>query len=140
MIALKADTGRELWSVETIDKSSGLYITGAPKIFKGKVLVGNGGTEGGPTRGYVTAYDADTGKQAWRFFIVPGNPADGFENDAMKMAAETWKGGEWWKIGGGGTAWDSMAYDPELGLLFVGELLERHLFFIAEAAPAMPGH
>ena len=119
LIALKAETGRELWSVETIDKSSGMYITGAPKIFKGKVLVGNGGTEGGPTRGYVTAYDAATGEQAWRFFIVPGNPADGFENDAMKMAAETWTG-EWWKYGGGGNAWHGFTYDPEFDALYIG--------------------
>ena len=63
--------------------------------------------------------DADTGEQAWRFWIVPGNPADGFEDDAMKMAAESWTG-EWWKVGGGGTAWDSMAFDPDLDLLYVG--------------------
>ena len=80
-----------------------MYVTGAPKVFKGKVRVGNGGTENGGTRGYVTAYDAETGKQVWRFYIVPGNPADGFESKAMEMAAETWTG-EWWKMGGGGNA------------------------------------
>ncbi|MCZ6658623.1 MAG: PQQ-dependent dehydrogenase, methanol/ethanol family [Gammaproteobacteria bacterium] len=119
LIALQAATGRELWSVETIDKSSGEYITGAPKIFKGKVLVGNGGTEGGPTRGYVTAYDADTGEQAWRFFIVPGNPADGFENAAMEMAAKTWTG-KWWEFGGGGNAWHGFTYDAEFDALYIG--------------------
>jgi quinohemoprotein ethanol dehydrogenase len=119
LIALEAATGRELWSVETIDKASGMYITGAPKIFKGKVLVGNGGTEGGPTRGYVTAYDADTGEQAWRFFIVPGNPADGFENAAMEMAAKTWTG-KWWEYGGGGNAWHGFTYDPEFDALYIG--------------------
>ena len=61
-------------------------FTGAPKAFKGKVLIVNGGTENGPSRGYVTAYEADTGEQAWRFFIVPGNPADGFESEAMAVA------------------------------------------------------
>ncbi len=82
------------------------------------MLIGNGGAELG-VRGYVTAYDAETGEQAWRFYTVPGNPADGFENAAMEMAAKTWTG-EWWKTGGGGTAWDAMAYDPELGLVYIG--------------------
>lgn len=70
-------------------------------------------------RGYVSAYAADTGKMVWRFYTVPGNPADGFENAAMQKAAETWRG-EWWKYGGGGTAWDSMVYDPDLDLLYIG--------------------
>jgi len=117
--ALDAATGRELWSVQTVDPELALYITGAPKVFKGKVLVGNGGTENGPSRGYVTAYDAETGEQVWRFWIVPGNPADGFENDAMRMAAETWTG-EWWVHGGGGNAWHGFTYDAELDQLYVG--------------------
>ncbi|MDP2127262.1 MAG: PQQ-binding-like beta-propeller repeat protein, partial [Pseudohongiella sp.] len=79
---------------------------------------GNGGGELG-VRGYVSAYDAETGELAWRFYTVPSNPADGFESSAMEMAAETWAG-EWWAIGGGGTVWDSMAYDPELNLLYIG--------------------
>src|SRR5262245_37129961 len=73
LIALDASDGRELWSVMTVDSSRAMYITGAPKVFKGKVLIGNGGTESGATRGYVTAYDTETGAMAWRFFIVPGN-------------------------------------------------------------------
>ena len=85
--AIDAATGAELWSVMTVEPEKALYITGAPKVFKGKVLIGNGGTEHGPARGYVTAYDAETGESEWRFWIVPGNPADGFENDAMRMAA-----------------------------------------------------
>ena len=76
-------------------------------------MIGNGGTEHGAARGYVTAYDAETGEQVWRFYIVPGNPADGFENAAMEMAAKTWTG-EWWKFGGGGNAWHGFTYDPEL--------------------------
>ena len=96
-----------------------MYITGVPKVFKGKVLVGNGGTEHGPSRGYVTAYDAETGEQAWRFWIVPGNPADGFENEAMRMAAATWTG-EWWLHGGGGNAWHGITYDAELDQLYIG--------------------
>jgi quinohemoprotein ethanol dehydrogenase len=117
--AVDAATGSELWSVQTVDPELALYITGAPKVFKGKVLVGNGGTENGPSRGYVTAYDAETGEQAWRFWIVPGNPADGFENDAMRMAAETWTGA-WWVHGGGGNAWHGFTYDAELDQLYIG--------------------
>ena len=94
--AIDAATGEEVWSVRTFRPDEPLYIAGAPKIFNGKVLIGNGGTENGPARGYVTAYDAETGEQAWRFYIVPGNPADGFESEAMRMAAETWTG-EWWQ-------------------------------------------
>ncbi len=119
LVAIDAKTGKEIWQVMTVDPAKPLYITGAPKIFKGKVLIGNGGTESGPSRGYVTAYDAETGKQAWRFYIVPGNPADGFENEAMRMAAKTWTG-EWWIHGGGGNAWHGFTYDPELDLLYIG--------------------
>jgi len=92
LIALDAKTGKEIWSALTFAPTESLYITGAPKAFKDKILIGNGGTEYGPSRGYVTAYDAETGKQAWRFYIVPGNPANGFENEAMEMAAKTWTG------------------------------------------------
>jgi quinohemoprotein ethanol dehydrogenase len=119
LFGLDAATGKQVWSVATIDADQAMYITGAPKVFKGKVLIGNGGTENGPSRGYVTAYDAQTGKQAWRFHIVPGNPADGFESDAMEMAAKTWTG-EWWKMGGGGNAWHAMTYDPEFDAIYIG--------------------
>jgi quinohemoprotein ethanol dehydrogenase len=119
LVAIDAQTGKQVWQVMTVDPALPLYITGAPKIFKGKVLIGNGGTENGPSRGYVTAYDAETGKQAWRFFIVPGDPADGYENDAMRMAAKTWTG-EWWVHGGGGNAWHGFTYDAELDLLYIG--------------------
>ena len=119
LIALDASTGEKIWETRTFDEDSALYITGAPKAFKGKVLIGNGGTENGPTRGWVTAYDADTGEEAWKFYIVPGNPADGFESDAMAMAAKTWTG-EWWKHGGGGNTWHGLTYDAELDLLYIG--------------------
>ena len=118
LIALDAATGRELWDVNTIDRTKPYTITGAPRVVKGKVLIGNGGAEFG-VRGYLSAYDAETGALAWRFYTVPGNPADGFESPALEMAAKTWSG-EWWRLGGGGTVWDSMAYDPELDLLYVG--------------------
>jgi quinohemoprotein ethanol dehydrogenase len=119
LVSLNAADGSLRWEVQTTDKERPYTITGAPRIVKDKVIIGNGGAEFG-VRGYVSAYDLDTGKMDWRFYTVPGNPADGFENDAMKRAAETWGGGEWWVIGGGGTVWDSMAYDPELNLLYIG--------------------
>ncbi|MFT7653671.1 MAG: quinohemoprotein ethanol dehydrogenase [Limisphaerales bacterium] len=119
LFALHRETGKLAWSTRTFSLDEPRYITGAPKAFKGKVLIGNGGTEHGQQRGYVTAYDADTGKQVWRFHIVPGNPADGFENDAMKMAAETWTG-KWWEHGGGGHAWHAFTYDDELDALYIG--------------------
>jgi PQQ-dependent dehydrogenase (methanol/ethanol family) len=118
LIALDARTGKVLWTAVTVDQTKSYTITGAPRVIKGRVIIGNGGAEYG-VRGYISAYDVATGTLAWRFFTVPGNPAAGFENGAMAMAAKTWTG-EWWKYGGGGTAWDSMAYDPDLDLLYVG--------------------
>ncbi len=118
LIALDAETGELEWETQTTDRNDDYSITGAPRVANDLVIIGNGGAEFG-VRGYVTAYHADTGEQAWRFWMVPGNPADGFENETMEMAAETWTG-EWWQNGGGGTAWDSFAYDPELNLLYIG--------------------
>ncbi len=119
LIALDAASGSKLWESDTLISRDAAYsITGAPRVVKGKVIIGNGGAEYG-VRGYVSAFDAETGALDWRFYTVPGNPALGFENDAMAMAAETWSG-EWWTLGGGGTVWDSMAYDPELDLLYIG--------------------
>jgi quinohemoprotein ethanol dehydrogenase len=118
LIAVDAASGALAWQVQTTDPNKPFSITGAPRVVKDKVIIGNGGAEFG-VRGYVTAYDADTGDQAWRFYIVPGNPADGFESPAMEMAAKTWNG-EWWVGGGGGTAWDSFSFDPELNLLYIG--------------------
>ncbi len=120
LIALDARNGKPLWSVDTrLDPTKSYTITGAPRIVKGKVLIGNGGAEFG-VRGYVTAYDARSGKQAWRFFTVPGDPDQPAENEAMRMALKTWHGKGWVKWGGGGTVWDSMSYDPELDLLYIG--------------------
>jgi len=118
LISIDAQTGKENWRVDTINRKPPYSITGAPRVINGIVIIGNGGAEYG-VRGYITGYDADTGEQKWRFYTVPGNPAEGYENEAMKKAAETWTG-EWWNYGGGGTAWDSMAYDPDLDLLYVG--------------------
>lgn len=120
LIALDAATGDEVWSVDTlIDHDRSQTITGAPRVVKGNVIIGNGGAEFG-VRGYVTAYDAATGDQAWRFFTVPGDPSKPPESKAMAMARDTWFGDRYWKQGGGGTVWDSMAYDPELDLLYIG--------------------
>jgi alcohol dehydrogenase (cytochrome c)/quinohemoprotein ethanol dehydrogenase len=118
LIALDASTGKPVWETLTIDPEMRYTITGAPRVVKGNVLIGNGGAEMG-VRGYLSAYDADTGKLVWRFYTVPGDPAKPFENPALKKAAKTWSG-EWWKNGGGGTVWDAMAYDPELDLLYFG--------------------
>ncbi|HCD53469.1 MAG TPA: PQQ-dependent dehydrogenase, methanol/ethanol family [Balneolaceae bacterium] len=118
LIALEAESGKLLWEVLTVDQSKPYTITGAPRVVNGKVLIGNGGAELG-VRGYFTAYDAYTGDEIWRFYTVPGNPDEPFENEAMEKAAETWTG-TWWEYGGGGTVWDAMAYDPELNLLYVG--------------------
>ncbi len=118
--ALDARTGKLVWSVNTlIDGERNYTISGAPRLVKDKVIIGNGGAEFG-VRGYITAYDADSGKQAWRFFTVPGDPAKGDESDTITMIRKTWHGDQYWIQGGGGTVWDSMAYDPELDLLYIG--------------------
>jgi quinohemoprotein ethanol dehydrogenase len=118
LIAIDATEGKLVWEVWTVDSTKNYTITGAPRIIKGKVIIGNGGAEFG-VRGYITAYDAETGKQAWRFYAVPGDPSKPFESKAMEMAARTWTG-EWWKYGGGGTCWDAIAFDPELNIMYVG--------------------
>lgn len=120
LIALDAANGSELWDVMTIDQSKPYTITGAPRVVKGKVIIGNGGAELG-VRGYFSAYDAKTGELAWRFYTVPGDPSKPFEHKELEVAAATWTTeGKYWEVGGGGTAWDSMAYDPALDLLYVG--------------------
>ncbi len=118
LVALDADTGHVAWSVQTTPVGKDYSITGAPRIVKGKVVIGNGGGEYG-VRGYLTAYDAETGKQAWRWFVVPGDPSKGLEDRSMEMALKSWKG-QWFKYGGGGTPWDGIAYDPEANLVYVG--------------------
>lgn len=119
LIALDNKTGEVQWETLTIDPSKPYTITGAPRAVNGKILIGNGGAEYG-VRGYLSAYAADTGELVWRFYTVPGNPAKPAESDAMTMAAATWSGDVYWQMGGGGTVWDSMAYDPALNLLYFG--------------------
>jgi PQQ-dependent dehydrogenase (methanol/ethanol family) len=118
LVSLDAQNGTVNWTVHTTDPGKPYTITGAPRVVKGKVLIGNGGAEYG-VRGYVSAYDAESGAMAWRFYTVPGDPSEPFESEAMERAAATWTG-EWWNYGGGGTVWDSMAFDPELNLLYIG--------------------
>ena len=121
LFGLDAATGSKVWEQDTIvDRKMSYTITGAPRVFKGRVIIGNGGAEYG-VRGYLTAYDAATGKQAWRWFSVPGDPAKGFEDPSMAKAAKTWDPAvKWWEAGGGGTMWDTMAFDPDLNLMYVG--------------------
>ncbi len=118
LLALDAKTGKLLWSAETVPPGSFYTVTGAPRVFNGKVIIGNGGGDAG-ARGYVTAYDQKTGKQAWRFYTVPGSPEENRGDPAMERAAATWSG-EYWKTGTGGTAWNGMTFDPELNRIYIG--------------------
>jgi quinohemoprotein ethanol dehydrogenase len=118
LFALDAKTGKLLWSVETVPADTMHYVTGAPRVFKDKVIIGHGGADFG-YRGYVTAYDQATGKQAWRFYTVPGAPEQNRGDPAMEKAAATWRG-EYWKTGTGGAVWDNIAFDPELNRVYLG--------------------
>ena len=118
--ALDAATGKLLWSVLAIPKDSISYsITMAPRVANGKIFIGNAGGEFPPYRGYLSAFDVNNGAELWRFYTVPGDPSKPFENAAMEKAAKTWSG-DWWKLGGGASIWDGMAYDPEANLVYVG--------------------
>jgi quinohemoprotein ethanol dehydrogenase len=127
LVALDAATGEEVWSVDTVPESLGLggmanqySITMAPRIAKGKVFIGGSGGEFG-ARGWIAAYDAETGEEAWRFWTVPGSPEDGFEGEHLRIAAETWPDDiKFWEQGGGGTVWDAAVYDPVTDLLYFG--------------------
>lgn len=119
LIAIDAKTGKEVWQVSTTDNTRPYTSTGAPRVVKGKVIIGNGGAEFG-VRGYFSAYDADNGKMLWRFYTVPASSDGPHESEAVEKAAATWSKETPWEVGGGGTVWDSMSYDPELDLLYVG--------------------
>jgi quinohemoprotein ethanol dehydrogenase len=118
LVALDAETGRPVWEARVSYAQNEQTLTMAPRIAKGKVIIGPAGGDR-PTRGYVAAYDAETGREVWKFYTVPGDPAKGFESPAMRKAAATWDG-EWWKLGGGGAVWDGVSYDPETELVYVG--------------------
>ena len=100
LVALDAETGKPVWETRVSYTQNEQTLTMAPRIAKGKVIVGAAGGDR-PTRGFFAAYDAETGRQVWKFYTVPGDPAKGFESEAMRKAAATWDG-EWWKLGGGG--------------------------------------
>jgi quinohemoprotein ethanol dehydrogenase len=119
LIALDAETGELVWSVQTADSSQPYSITGAPRVVKDLVVIGNGGAEFG-VRGYVSAYSKDSGELVWRFYTVPASHDGPHENSALIAAAKTWSKDSLWETGLGGTVWDSMAFDPELDLLYIG--------------------
>ncbi|HEY9219099.1 MAG TPA: PQQ-dependent dehydrogenase, methanol/ethanol family, partial [Phenylobacterium sp.] len=123
LIALDAATGKPVWTVQTTDTAKPYTITGAPRVIKGKVIIGNGGAEYG-VRGYVSAYDADSGNMVWRFYTTP-NPTGAADNAASdkimaSRVSATWFGEGWKESGGGATIWDAMAYDPQLDVLYLG--------------------
>lgn len=120
LIALDAISGTQNWSVQTTPTDGNYSITGAPRVVNGMVVIGNGGADLG-VRGFVSAYDAQSGEQQWRFYTVPGDRNKPQESQALERALDTWKGDYWYKNGGGGgTAWDSLVYDPNLNLLYIG--------------------
>jgi len=119
LIALDAATGKPVWSVQTLPPGTRHMIGGAPRTFRGKVIIGNGGADYG-ARGFVTAYDAATGKLAWRFHTVPGSPEENRGDPAMERAARTWSEDFWKRSGGGGTVWNGITFDPELGRIYIG--------------------
>ena len=119
LIALDAASGEKLWETPTVDAKLPYTVTGAPRIAKGLVILGNGGAEFG-VRGYVSAYDPDSGALRWRFYTVPANKDGPHEHEELQAAAKTWPANSLWESGLGGTVWDSMAWDPELDLLYVG--------------------
>jgi len=120
LVALDASNGKPVWSVRVFSENqTGYALTMAPRVVRDKVIVGVAGAEFTPHRGYFSAFDVNTGREVWRFYTVPGDPSKPFENPALEKAAKTWSG-EWWKYGGGGSVWDSLSYDPEANLIYVG--------------------
>ena len=117
LFALDARTGRQLWSVETTDPAGPQTVTGAPRLFDGKVIIGQGGADFG-ARGYVTAYDQASGKQVWRFYVAPGSPDQDKGDATMEQAARSWSG-EWWKTGTGGAPWNSLTFDKDMGRIYI---------------------
>jgi quinohemoprotein ethanol dehydrogenase len=119
LFALDAITGKPVWETRVAYPQQGYYMTMAPRVAGGKVIIGVSGGDSGETRGFFDAYDAATGQRSWRFYTVPGDPGQPYENEAMRTAAKTW-GGDFYTKGGGGAVWDGFAFDPEANLVYVG--------------------
>ncbi|MET0658942.1 MAG: PQQ-dependent dehydrogenase, methanol/ethanol family [Steroidobacteraceae bacterium] len=119
LIAIDARSGRQRWAQLTVAPNDSRFISGAPRVFNNLVFIGHAGATYPGTRGYVTAYDARTGEQRWRFYTVPGDPKLPPENDAMKAAMKTWKG-KWWEFGGGAVVWNAITIDTEQNLVYIG--------------------
>jgi quinohemoprotein ethanol dehydrogenase len=120
LIALDAATGKALWTTRVFPQElTGYSLTMAPRVVKDKVIVGAAGAEFTPHRGFFSAFDVNTGREVWKFYTVPGDPSKPFENPALEKAAKTWSG-QWWKYGGGASVWDSLSYDPDANLIYVG--------------------
>ena len=119
LIALDAKNGKPVWSVMTLAADSVANITGAPRVFAGRVIIGFNGGDYASIRGYVSTYDAETGKLLWRFYTVPSDPAKGFEDATQAKSAKTWRG-NWWQFGGGGAVWNAITYDAETDTVFIG--------------------
>ena len=117
LVAIDAENGTELWQAQVCDASQA-GITGAPRVAHGEVFMGHNDADS-HVRGSIAAFDAQTGKQLWRFWTVPGDPAKGFESKSVARAANTWSGPDWWKQGGG-TVWDPITFDARTGLLLFG--------------------
>ena len=118
LIAADAATGKKVWEIQATDPQKWYSITGAPRIANGRIFIGEAGSEF-EERGYLACYSADTGKELWRWWSVPGDPSKGFERPELAWAAKTW-GGQWWKTGGGGTPWDGITYDPVTDYVYIG--------------------
>jgi quinohemoprotein ethanol dehydrogenase len=122
LVAVDAKKGTKVWETRTTDPKDDMSITGAPRVGNGLVFIGQGGGEYFQ-RGYLSAYDAETGKFVWKFYVVPGDPSKGPDHAAsdsvMPMAAKTWNG-PWWKTGGGGSPWDGILYDPQTDSVIFG--------------------
>jgi PQQ-dependent dehydrogenase (methanol/ethanol family) len=119
LFAVNRITGKLVWEAVPCDPTKDYGIVAAPRVGGGLVFIGNSNAELGSARGHVDAFDAATGRSLWRFYTVPGNPADGFENPAMESASKTWSA-NYWRHGGAGAPWEGMTYDDKLRQLYVG--------------------
>ena len=122
LIALDARNGKPLWSTPTVPPNSEYTISGAPRVFHDKVVIGNAGSDFG-VRGYLSAYNINTGKQVWKFYLTPRDPRTGPDHAAsdpvQTMMAQTWAG-KWYEHGGGASPWNTIVYDPDFNRIYTG--------------------